>query len=279
MATDDRRLTTDPSTSFDAAQGSSSGQADRRPSDPVIQAAAGGRLSAAGGQPGDFRAGFVAALPLWLGAAPFGAIYAVSALAAGLNWAQTLAMSLFVFAGAAQFTAVGLFASGASPFTIVLTTLIVNARHALLAASLAPFVRAARPGTKALLAFQLTDESYAIAMRRWLDGSGSLAYQFGANLSMYVVWQCSTIAGILLGNLIPNPTAYGLDLIFPLTFIGLLVPLLRNPDGRKGERVSVSVALLAAVLTIGGALLLPGSLYLLLAGIVASGVGAFLKRK
>jgi len=86
-----------------------------------------------------------------------------------------------------------------------------------------------------------------------------------------VVWQCSTIAGILLGNLIPNPAAYGLDLIFPLTFIGLLVPLLK-------ERVSVTVALLAAALTIGGALLLPGSLYLLLAGIVASGVGALLSR-
>ncbi|HJZ48033.1 MAG TPA: AzlC family ABC transporter permease [Roseiflexaceae bacterium] len=219
----------------------------------------------------DFRAGFTATMPLWLGAAPFGAIYAVSALAAGLGWAQTLAMSLFVFAGASQFTAVGLFASGAAPLAIVLTTLIINARHALLAASLAPFVRETRPETKALLAFQLTDESYAIGMRRWLEGTGSLAYQFGANLSMYVVWQCSTIAGILLGNLIPNPAAYGLDLVFPLTFIGLLVPLLR-------ERVSLAVALLAAALAIGGALLLPGSWYLLLAGIVASGIGAWLSR-
>ena len=254
---------TDPSTPLRAG--------DPRPTDPAVQTAAGGRGSRVAGRPGDFRAGFIAPLPLWLGAAPFGAIYAVSALAAGLDWAQTLAMSLFVFSGAAQFTAVGLFAAGASPFTIVLTTLIINARHALLAASVAPFVRDARPGAKALLAFQLTDESYAIAMRRWLDGSGSLAFQFGANLSMYVVWQCSTIAGILLGNLIPNPAAYGLDLIFPLTFIGLLVPLLR-------ERVSVTVALLAAALTIGGALLLPGSLYLLLAGIVASGVGALLSR-
>src|SRR5262245_25022234 len=56
----------------------------------------------------DFRAGFVATMPLWLGVAPFGAIYAVSALSAGLSPAQTLAMSLFVFAGASQFTAVGL---------------------------------------------------------------------------------------------------------------------------------------------------------------------------
>jgi 4-azaleucine resistance transporter AzlC len=227
----------------------------------------------------DFRAGFVATMPLWLGAAPFGAIYAVSALAAGLDWAQTLAMSLFVFAGASQFTAVGLFASGAAPLAIVITTLVINARHALLAASLAPYIREVRPAPKAALAFQLTDESYAMGMRKWLAGQGSVAYQFGANLSMYVVWQASTIAGTLLGALIPDPAAYGLDLVFPLTFIGLLIPLLRNPNTGSGERTSMAVAALAALLTIAGAMLLPGSWYILIAGIVASGVGAWLSRQ
>lgn len=218
------------------------------------------------------RAGFVATLPLWLGVAPFGAIYAVSALAAGLTPAQTQAMSLFVFAGASQFTAAGLFASGAAPLTIVITTWIINARHLLLAASIAPFVRDARPATKALLAFQLTDESYAVGMRRFLTGQGSLAYQFGSNISLYLIWQLSTLAGILLGTRLPDPAAYGLDLVFPLTFIGLLVPLLR-------DRVSNTVAALAAALTIAGALLLPGSWYILLAGIVASGIGAALARR
>lgn len=218
-----------------------------------------------------FRAGFVTTMPLWLGAAPFGAIYAVSALAAGLSPAQTLAMSLLVFAGASQFTAAGLFAAGAAPLAIVVTTLIINARHALLAASLAPYVRRARPLAKAALAFQLTDESYAIGMRRFLDGKGSLAYQFGSNISLYIVWQSSTLAGIMLGALIPDPATYGLDLVFPLTFIGLLVPLLR-------DRVSNAVAVLAGLLAVAGALLLPGSWYLLLAGIVASGFGAVLRR-
>jgi 4-azaleucine resistance transporter AzlC len=176
-------------------------------------------------------------------------------------------MSLFVFAGAAQFTAAGLFASGAAPLAIVITTVIINARHALLAASLAPFVRQARPARKALLAFQLTDESYAIGMRAWLAGRGSLGYQFGANFGLYVIWQLSTAAGLLLSAQIPNPAAIGLDLVFPLTFIGLLVPLLR-------DRINVTVALLAGALTIGGALLLPGRWYILIAGIVASGVGA-----
>jgi len=218
-----------------------------------------------------FRAGFGVTMALWLGVAPFGAIYAVSALAAGLSPAQTLAMSLFVFAGASQFTAAGLFAAGIAPATIVITTLVINARHALLAASLAPFVRQARPAIKALLAFQLTDESYAIGMRRWLAGGGSLSYQFGSNITLYVIWQASTIAGMLLGTLIPDPSAFGLELVFPLTFIGLLVPILK-------DRMSTTVAALAAALAIASALSLPGSWYLLIAGIVASRVGAFFGR-
>lgn len=220
----------------------------------------------------NLRAGFIDTVPLWLGAAPFGMVYAVTALAGGLSAAQTLAMSLLVFAGASQFTAAGLFAAGVAPLTIIVTTAVVNARHLLLAASLAPYLRRTAPAAKALLAFQLTDESYAIAMRRFLEGRGSVAYQFGSNLSMYFIWQVSTLVGILLGALIPDAAAYGLDLIFPLTFIGLLVPLLK-------ERISTLVAALAGVLALFGALVLPGSWYLLLAGIVASGIGAYLTRR
>ncbi len=215
----------------------------------------------------DARAGFVATMPLWIGVAPFGAIYAVSALAAGLTPVQTLAMSLLVFAGASQFTAAGLFAAGAAGPAIVLTTLIINARHLLLAASLVPYARRAPAWVKALLAFQLTDESFAVGMRAFLDGRGSVAYQFGSNLSLYVIWQLSTVAGMLLGALIPDPAAYGLTLVFPLTFIGLLMPLLKTRTNRL-------VAAIAAVLAVCGALLLPGQWYLLLAGVVASGVGA-----
>src|SRR5689334_17341949 len=117
---------------------------DRQPTAQVLETP----ITAAAQGPSKFRAGFIATIPLWLGVAPFGAIYAVSALAAGLSPAQTLAMSLVVFAGASQFTAAGLFAAGVAPATIVITTLVINARHALLSASLAPFVRQARASTK-----------------------------------------------------------------------------------------------------------------------------------
>lgn len=211
----------------------------------------------------ELRAGALATVPLWLSAAPFGVIYAVSALAAGLSPAQTIAMSLLVFAGASQFTAVGMFAAGAAPAAIVATTAVINARHLLMAASLLPYLSRVGLWRRLLLAAQLTDETYALAVRRFLDGSGSPAFMAGANLSLYAIWQASTAAGALIGQSIPNPAAYGLDLVFPLTFVGLLVPLLR-------ERASRPVAAAAAVLTVAGALLLPGSWYVLLAGVGAS---------
>lgn len=211
-------------------------------------------------------------VPLWLGAAPFGVIYAVNALEAGLSPAQTIAMSLFVFAGASQFTAVGMFAVAAAPLAIVVTTLIVNARHLLLAASLAPYLRHLGLWARLGLSAQITDESYALGVREFLAGQSSPGFQLGANLSMYLIWQCSTLVGVLLGRVLPDPAAYGLDLVFPLTFIGLLVPLLRSRDSHL-------VAAVAAALTLAGALWLPGSWYILLAGLGASTAGLLIRRQ
>jgi 4-azaleucine resistance transporter AzlC len=225
----------------------------------------------AAGRRSDFRDGYMTMLPLWLGAAPFGVIYALSAVAAGLTPAQTLAMSLLVFAGASQFTAVGLIAAGAGPLAVTITTLVVNARHLLLTASLMPHMRGVGPWRRLLIAAQLTDESYAVGIRRYLEGRGSAAFQIGCNMSLYTCWPLSALVGVLLGSAIPDPAAYGLELVFPLTFIGLLVPLLR-------ERANRLVALIAAALTVAGALWLPGSWYVLLAGAGASGLGGLLLR-
>jgi 4-azaleucine resistance transporter AzlC len=217
----------------------------------------------------ELREGYLIMLPLWLGAAPFGIIYAMSALAAGLTPPQILAMSLLVFAGASQFTAVGLIAAGGGPLAVTITTLVVNARHLLLTASLMPHMRNVGFWQRLLIAAQLTDESYAVGIKRYLEGRGSAAFQIGCNMSLYTCWPLSAIAGILLGSAIPDPTALGLDLVFPLTFIGLLVPLLR-------ERANRPVAVAALALTVAGALLLPGSWYVLLSGAGASALGALL---
>lgn len=213
--------------------------------------------------------GFVQLLPLWAATIPFGMLYAMQARLAGLSLLETQAMSLFVFAGASQFTAVTLLLSGASPLSIVLATLIVNLRHTLLAASIAPYLRGSGILARAAFAFQLTDESYALSIRRFRAGTGSAAYLLGANLSMYVCWQASTTMGYLLGSTIPDPARFGLDLVFPLTFLGLLVPMI---DGRP----AVVTACAAAALALVGQALLPGHWYILLAGIGGSLVGALM---
>ena len=215
------------------------------------------------------KQGFIDTFVVWPGVAPFGMAYAVSALAAGLSIWETLGMSLIVFAGASQFTAVGLFATGAHPLSIIATTAIINARHLLLAASTASYIRKAPAWLRALVAFQLTDETYAVGVQRFAKHGGDAWYQFGSNLSLYVVWAASTIVGSLLGALIPDPAALGLDLIFPLTFIAFTMPMVR-------DRINLVVAIVAAVIAVATALVLPGSWYVLTAGLLASAVGAWL---
>jgi 4-azaleucine resistance transporter AzlC len=215
------------------------------------------------------KQGFVDTIVVWPGVAPFGMAYAVSALAAGLSIWETLGMSLIVFAGASQFTAVGLFATGAHPLSIIATTAIINARHLLLAASTASYIRKAPAWLRALVAFQLTDETYAVGVQRFAKHGGDAWYQFGSNLSLYVVWAASTIIGSLLGALIPDPAGLGLDLIFPLTFIAFTMPMVR-------DRINLVVAIVATVIAVATALVLPGSWYVLTAGLLASAFGAWL---
>lgn len=213
------------------------------------------------------RDGFVALMPLWLAAAPFGALYAMEARLAGLSLLETQAMSLLVFAGASQLTAVTLLLGGAGPISIILTTLIVNLRHTLLAASIAPYLRGIGVAARAGLAFQLTDESYALSIRRFADGAGNARFLLGTNLSMYVCWQISTFGGYVAGAAIPDPARYGLDLVFPLTFLGLLVPMVRG-------RPAVATALASAAIALATRAVLPGYWYLLVAGVAGSLVGA-----
>jgi predicted branched-subunit amino acid permease len=154
---------------------------------------------------------------------------------------------------------------------IILVTLIVNLRYLLLSASIAPYLRGLPWYLKAFAAFMLSDESYALAMARYAAGQGGVAYLIGANLGLYIEWAVASLGGALLGTALPDLSFYRLDLIFPLAFLGLLVPLIAN-------RVSLIVALVAGVLALSGTALLPGKWYILIAGLGASTVGVVLEK-
>jgi len=212
-----------------------------------------------------FRSGFRAMTPLWLGVVPFGVAYAVLARDAGLSLVETQALSVLVFAGSAQVSAVGLFGRGAGGLEIVFTTLLLNVRHVLYGLSLGRRVPLT-PRQRTAAAYFLTDEAYGVSVAR---GARTFAFVLGAELSLFLTWNLATFAGALLGGVIPDPERLGVDFVFPLAFLALLVPLLRR-------RVDVLVAVAAGALAWLLARSLPGGLPILIAGVAGSLLGALL---
>ncbi len=218
-------------------------------------------------------AGIKAELPIMLGVLPFGLIYGVLALAAGLPPVLAQAMSAIVFAGSAQFIGVQLIGSGAGTAVLWLTTFIVNLRHMLYSASLGPYVRHLPARWRWLLAYLLTDEAYVVAILHYAGDDKPVAnkhwYFLGAGLTLWTGWQLSTAVGIFLGAQVP--ASWSLDFTLALTFIGLVMPALQ-------QRPHLGAALVAgvtAVLTFGWPYKL-GLIAAALAGIVA---GVWLEKR
>ena len=219
----------------------------------------------------DLRRGIVASLPLAPGMAAFGLLYGVMARQVGLSPSEALAMSLMVHAGSAQFTVLGMWATaGALP--IILTTLVINLRHLLMGASIAAYLRDLNPPWKALLALWMSDESYALSIAEYERGTGGHWYFLGTNLVMYMVWASSGFAGALLGLNVPDPTRYGLDLVFPLAFLGLMMTFVK-------DRVGAAVAVASGAMALAAARWLPGKWYVIVAGLLGSTLGLWLEEE
>ncbi len=206
-------------------------------------------------------------LPLWLGVIPFALAYAVTARDAGLSLVETQALSVLVFAGSAQFSAVGLFARGAGGAEIVLTTLLLNVRHALYGMTIGPRLPL-RGLRRAAGAYLLTDEAFGVYVAQ---DDRSFPFLLGVEVSLFVSWNLATLGGAIVGGSIPDPARYGIDLVFPLAFLALLVPMLRI-------RVEFLVAIAAGLLAWGISRISTGGLPILIPGIVCSLFGAWLTR-
>lgn len=164
--------------------------------------------------------------PFMLGVVPFGLVYGVTAVDRGLPPTLVAAMSALVFAGAAQLAAVELIARGAPALVVVTTILVVNLRYPMYAASIGPHFRAFSSRWRALCAYLMTDQSYAIALVDYQEHDRSVErrkwYYVGAAATLWVVWQLSTITGVLVGAQVPP--GLSLEFAIPLTFLALLVP-------------------------------------------------------
>jgi 4-azaleucine resistance transporter AzlC len=179
----------------------------------------------------EFLAGARNTFPLLLGAFPFGLIYGALAVASGLSKGAAMAMSAFVFAGSAQFVAVGLVAVQAPLLIIFFTTFIVNLRHMLYSATLLPQLKALPQRWRIPLAFWLTDETFAVTVHRYREDDGAPFrhwFQLGSSIAMYLNWQFWCLVGVVLGDRIPDASSWGLDVAMPIAFIGMTIPFVKS---------------------------------------------------
>lgn len=179
----------------------------------------------------EFIAGARGIFPLVVGAMPFGIIFGTLAKSSGLSFWGTMGLSAFVFAGSSQFIALGLLAAQTSVSLIILTTFVVNLRHLLYAISLIPHVKHLSQRWKIPIGFWLTDEAFAVAIDRYNQSDRSPYkhwYYIGAAIFMYANWQLSTFLGLTIGQLIPNAANWGLDFAMSVTFIGMIIPYVKN---------------------------------------------------
>ena len=181
----------------------------------------------------------------------FGFVYGLSAREVGFSPIEAIAMSVIVFGGAAQFAAVGYVASGLPWPGIVLLTALLNARHLLYSASLGPWFRGVPFARRAIAAHLLTDEAFALSIGhfRRLGRFDEWGYWIGAIVATFIPWNIATLAGVVLGGEIPDPSQFGIDIIFPAAMIGLAVGLITGRRELVAAFVGAGVGVVVALMT------------------------------
>lgn len=182
-------------------------------------------------------------LPILMGVIPFGVIFGALARGTGIPALESQAFSLLIFAGSSQFIAAGLVGEGTPEIVVIVTILLINLRHMLYSATLAPYLAKLRLRWKIALAWLLTDEAFVVTTARYRrpDEGYPHWYFLGTGLTLWGSWQISTFAGITLGSVLPSTSL--LDFALPLTFIALLIPAL-------ADRIVLIVAITGGILSV-----------------------------
>ncbi len=219
----------------------------------------------------DFRQGVVTSTPIVVGYLPIAIAYGILARQAGFSLFQAVSLSFFVYAGSAQFIAISMIAAGANPITIIATIGLVNLRHVLYSASVAPFLQKTGISRLLVLAFGLTDEAFSIESVVLAQETKTPSYIFGLQLAPYLAWNAGSLLGGLLGGWLRGIQALGLDFALPAMFIALLIPMIKT-------RETVITAIAAGFLSLALSLFLKGSWNVILATLVAATLGMGLSK-
>lgn len=223
----------------------------------------------------EFRRGLASSLPILLGTVPYAVVLGAQATQKGLGTLELSMMTALNFAGGSEFAAIQLWTSPPQILLIVAITFLVNSRHLLMGAALAPFLRDLPRGKALPALFFLCDESWALgladARQRAATGTApafSLPYYMGASLAVYATWVGFTTLGALLGPVLGDVEAYGFDMAFPAVFLVLMRGMWTGMAAARPWLVSIAVAALVH-------LFVPGAWYVA-AGAVSGLIAAWL---
>ncbi len=170
-------------------------------------------------------------IPLTIPVIPFGIIYGVVGVELGLSPLVTFAMSFIIFAGSSQIAFVQLYTAGASPLVMISSVLAINSRHFLYSAVLAQYLNKLNLYWKILLSYLMTDQAFSVSLSYFKKNQKktfSHYHMLGSGFTLWLLWQISTLSGIVLGNVIPE--ALGLEFAIPLTFLSLIIAELKKYD-------------------------------------------------
>lgn len=215
-----------------------------------------------------FFLGYRDALPFFLIVIPFGTLFGVVGIEAGLTLIQTMSFSVLVVAGASQFTAVALLTENAPIAIVLFTAIAVNLRMMMYSAALVPHFGRAPLGVRAVLSYFLVDQTFALATLKYSQTPGmsisqKTAYFSGAFVSIVPVWTIASYLGAVFGKAIPPE--YALDFAVPICFLALSAPAMRNFAYFMAGVTSIVVTLLLAFV--------PFKLGLMIAAVIAMVVG------
>jgi len=217
-------------------------------------------------------------LPTVFGYIGIGLAFGIIARSTGFNPLMVGAMSLFIYAGGAQFITVSMLSSGFPIFSIILATFLINSRMILMSMSLAPFFKRYSFLKNISIGTFLTDESFALGMNKQNYTNGRLTYEWfnAANLVSYFTWVTSSVAGALLGGIVKDPKLLGLDFALVAMFIGLLY-LQVISDFTIKKKIQFLVIIVVLFLVYFGMIFIPSNVLIIVVTLMGCAIGVVLK--
>ena len=226
----------------------------------------------------DVKTGIKDTLPTVFGYIGIGLAFGIIASSVGLNPFIVGAMSLFIYAGGAQFITVSMLSSGAPILSIVLATFLINSRMILMSMAIAPFFKRYSAFKNIVIGTFLTDESFALGINKQNYTEGNLSFEWfnTANLISYFTWVVSSVAGALLGGIVRNPKSFGLDFALVAMFIGLLYLQVLS-DFTIKKKIQFIVIVVVLFLVYFGMIFIPSNALIIVVTLMGCAIGVVLK--